>query len=124
MKAYSLDLRQRIVEAYKNQEESVRSCAQRFKVSRSYVQKLLLQHQQKGDIAPLPHGGGSPAKLAIQSDLVRELLAQKNDATLFELCEEIKQRTGISVSQSTLCRFLKKLNLTRKKNSSRYRSRK
>lgn len=116
MKAYSLDLRQRIVEAYKNQEESVRSCARRFKVSPSYVQKLLKQHQQQGNLEPLAHGGGLPAKLALQEELVRQLLEEENDATLAQLCQKIEQRTGgINVSQSTLCRFLLRLNLTRKK---------
>lgn len=51
MKAYSLELRQKIVEASENQEKAVRECAQRFKVSRSFVQKLLKQHQQRGNIA-------------------------------------------------------------------------
>jgi len=122
MKAYSLDWRQRIVEAYKNQEESVRSCAQRFKVSRSYVQKLLKQDREQGNLAPLPHAGGVPGKLANQEDLLRQLIAEKNDATLEELCQQIQQRSGISVSQSTLCRFLLRLNLTRKKNFARHSS--
>jgi transposase len=41
MKAYSIDLRQRIVEAYLSKEESVRSCAQRFKVSLQGATKAL-----------------------------------------------------------------------------------
>lgn len=118
MKAYSLDIRQKIVEAYENQEGSVRDCAQRFKVSRSFVQKLLKQYKQREDIAPLAHGGGVPQKLAEHVDLVKKLVEEKNDATLSELCQQIKQRTEISISQSSLCRFLMRLKLTRKKNSS------
>ncbi len=41
MKAYSLDLRQKIVDTYKNREGSIRQVPQRFKVARSFVQKLL-----------------------------------------------------------------------------------
>lgn len=119
MKAYSVDLRQKIVEVYQNKEESVRSCAQRFKVTRSFVQKILKQYKQKGNIEPLPHGGGCPPKLALHADVVKELLEEKNDATLKELSQQIKQRTGISVSNSTLCRFLQKVYLTRKKKLSR-----
>jgi transposase len=37
MKAYSLDLRQKIVTAYDNQEGSLREIAKRFKVSLSFV---------------------------------------------------------------------------------------
>lgn len=118
MKAYSIDLRQRIVEAYLSKEESVRSCAQRFKVSRSFVQKLIKMNQQRGEVAPLRHAGGFPAKLTEHIDLVKQLLSEKNDATLQELCQQIKHRTGIEVSQSSLCRLLQRLNLTRKKNFS------
>jgi transposase len=123
MKAYSIDLRQRIVEAYLSKEESVRSCAQRFKVSRSFVQKLIKMHQHRGEVSPLPHGGGFPAKLADHTDLVKQLLTEKNDATLEELCQLLKERIGIEVSQSSLCRLLQRLNLTRKKNFSRRTSR-
>jgi transposase len=130
MKAYSVDLRQKIVEVYQNKEESVRSCAQRVKVTRSFVQTLLKQHQQKGNIEPLPHGGGCPPKLALYADLVKELLEEKNDDTLRELSQQIKQRTGISVSNSTLCRFLlatpfntkKKLSLRHRQKVNEYKA--
>lgn len=118
MKAYSVDLRQKILETYKNKEGSIRQVSQRFKVSRSFVQKLLKQDQQTGSLAPLPHGGGTPPKLTDYVPTIEKLLEDKNDATLPELCQKLKERTGISVSQSTLCRFLQKLNLTRKKNFS------
>ena len=118
MKAYSIDLRQKILETYKNKEGSIRQVAERFKVSRSFVQKLLKQHQQMGSLAPLPHGGGTPPKLTDYVIKIEKLLEEKNDATLPELCQDIKEGTGISVSPSTLCRFLQKLNLTRKKNFS------
>jgi transposase len=118
MKAYSVDLRQKILETYKNKEGSIRQVAERFKVSRSFVQKLLKQHQQMGSLAPLPHGGGTPPKLTDYVLKIEKLLEEKNDATLPELCQNLKEGTGISVSPSTLCRFLQKLNLTRKKNFS------
>lgn len=63
-----------------------------------------------------PHGGGTPPKLTDYVPTLEQLLEEKNDATLPELCQKLKERTGISVSPSTLCRFLQKLNLTRKKN--------
>lgn len=50
MKAYCVDLRQKILETYKNKEGSIRQVSMRFKVSRSFVQKLLKQHQQTGSL--------------------------------------------------------------------------
>src|ERR687886_1172297 len=115
MKAYSIDLRQKIIDTYNNKEGSIRQVSARFKVSRSFVQKLLKQHQQMGSLSPLPHGGGTPPKLANYVPEIEKLLEEKNDATLPELCQKLKEVAGISVSPSTLCRFLQKLKLARKK---------
>ena len=118
MKAYSIDLRQKIVETYKNKEGSIRQVSQRFKVSRSFVQKLLKQEQLLGSLAPLGHAGGTGPKLANYVPIIEKMLEEKNDATLPELCQNLKKRAGINVSPSTMCRFLQKLNLTIKKNFS------
>ena len=41
MRPYSLDLRQRIIDAYSNDEGTVLEIAQRFKVSISSVRRLI-----------------------------------------------------------------------------------
>src|SRR4051812_2280093 len=64
MAAYSLDLRERIVEAVERQVGSKRKIADLFGVHESFIDKLLRQKRQRGDIAPLPHGGGAQAKLS------------------------------------------------------------
>ncbi|GFE71915.1 IS630 transposase-related protein [Chroococcus sp. FPU101] len=124
MKAYSLDLRSKIIETYKNGEGSVRQVAHRYKVARSFVQKLIKQDKEKGNVAPLPHGGGTVSKLEAQVELIEKLLEEKNDATLAELCEKLKEETGIKCSIASMCRFCQKHNLTRKKNFLRSRIRK
>ena len=116
MKAYSLDLRQRIINAHNNRENSVRQLASRFQVSANFVQKLLRRYHNEGTIEPKPHGGGSVPKLANHLSLVQQLVEEDNDATLAELCERLEQRTEVRVSQSTLFRVLQPLELTRKKN--------
>lgn len=118
MKAYSLDLRQKIIDAYTNQEGSIRQVAQRFKVAKSFVQKLLKRYREEGTLAPKPQGGGFAPKLAEHLKVVEQLVEQDNDATLAELCESLYQHTGVRVSQSTLCRELQSLKLTRKKSLS------
>lgn len=118
MKPYSVDLRQKIIDTYNNKEGSIRQVSVRFKVSRSFVQKILKQQQEIGNINPLPHGGGTAAKLTEYVPRIEKLLEEKNDATLPELCQKLKEHTGISVSPSTLSRFLQKLNISRKKNFS------
>lgn len=43
MKAYSIDLREKIVKAYEQYNTSIRKVAARFDVSKTFVQKLLKQ---------------------------------------------------------------------------------
>lgn len=117
MKAYSVDLRQKIVDAYKQNEGSQRELAKRFKVSRNFVRLLLKRYQTAGTVEPKLHTGGFAPKLAEQLKLVQELVEQDNDATLEELCVQLEQQTDTRVSPSTLCRTLQRLNLIRKKNS-------
>ena len=63
MKAYSIDLRQKILDVYEQEEISQRQLAQRFDVALSFIVKLLKQYRQTGDIAPKPFNGGVRLKL-------------------------------------------------------------
>ena len=47
MKAYSLDLRQKIIDVYNKEEISQRQLAQRFNVALSFVFKLLRQYRTR-----------------------------------------------------------------------------
>ncbi len=51
MKAYSVDLRQKIIEVHENENISIRKLAERFHVAKSFIQKLLKQYRETGDIA-------------------------------------------------------------------------
>jgi putative transposase len=116
MKAYSSDLRQKVIDAYNNREGSQRQLAKRFSVSLSFVQSLLERYRSSRTVEPKPHSGGHPAKLnQEQIVLVATLVEEDNDAILVELCERLEQRTGIRVSRATMGRITQKLNLTRKK---------
>jgi transposase len=50
------------------------------------------------------------------------IIEKQPDATLAEYCELLFDETGLWVSQSTMCRTLQKLNLSRKKNTARQSS--
>ena len=74
----------------------------------------------EGTVEPRAHGGGRVAKLSVEQEQVRaNLVAEDNEAILVELCARLEQQTGVSVSRATMGRIVKKLKLTRKKNSSR-----
>lgn len=117
MKAYSLDLRSRIVKTYESETISQRALAKRFCVATSFVQKILKQYRETGSLEAKPHGGGTPAKLSLEHELIlAELVAAQNDATLVELAQRLAERTQVSVSPATISRTVLRLKLTRKKN--------
>lgn len=116
MAPYSLDLRERIVAAVEGTSSSNRQIAALFDVHESFLYKLLRQQRQRGDIAPLPHGGGARAKLtAAHRRQLAAWVAATPDATLAELREQLRKHARVTVSLSTLCRGLQALGLTRKK---------
>ena len=119
MAAYSLDLRERIVEAVEQQVGTKRKVADLFGVHESFIYKLLRQKRERGTLAPLPHGGGAQAKLsAEQRQGLPALVTAMPDATLDELRGQLKKRTRVEVSLSTVCRSLQALGLSRKKSLS------
>ena len=56
MKAYSIDLREKIVAAHIQEKISIRQVAIRFAVSKSLVQKLVKQQQVDGNLQPKQRG--------------------------------------------------------------------
>ena len=116
MKAYSTDLRQKVIDAHNNKEGSQRQLAKRFSVSLSFVQSLLRRFRGSGTVEAKPHSGGQSAKLnREQIALVTLLVEEDNDAILVELCDRLQERTGVKISRATMGRMIQKLNLTRKK---------
>ena len=123
MRAYSLDLRQKIVQAYDRRVSSQGQVAQTFGVSLSFVEKLLRRWRTTGDISPLPHGGGGQRACDEQAQaVVSGLVKEQPDATLEELCKGLHEEQGIWVSVATMCTELKRLGLRRKKVPPRYRT--
>lgn len=117
MKAYSLDLRQKIIETYENEPISQRNLAKRYRVTLGFIIKLLKQYRETGDIAPKPFNGGVKLKLTSEQIVIlAELIEQNNDATLQELRQLLKEKTGVEVSVTTIFRMSQRLKLTVKKN--------
>ncbi len=123
MKAYSIDLRQKIVDAYNKKESSQRQLARRFRVSLTFIENLLKRYRTDGTVEPRAHGGGQVAKLSQEQEaVVATLIEENNDAILVELCDQLEQCIGVRISRATMGRYVQKLKLTRKKNSTRNRA--
>lgn len=116
MKAYSLDLRQKIVDIYGEGNISQRQLAKQFRVALSFIEKLLKQHRETGNIAPKMRTEQTPTKLnSEQLVILEQIVKANNDATLDELRYQLEQKTGVLIGRSTIDRMLTRLNLTVKK---------
>lgn len=124
MQPYSLDLRQKIVDAYVEGNTSQRQIAQQFRVAYSFVRKLVKQYRETGEIVPKQRTEQTPTKLSVeQLEILATIVESNNDATLAELCDLLDQRVGVRIGVSTMFRMLEKLNLTLKKNATPRRKR-
>lgn len=116
MKAYSLDLRQKIVESYEAGGISQRELADRFRVSTFFVVKVLGLHRRGEQLAAKRRGGRvKPFLTAEMRDYLRNRLAAQNDLSLAEMSSLIEAEFGLTVSPPTVCRALQQMNLRRKK---------
>jgi transposase len=118
MKAYSLDLRQRVLSAALRGDRTIPALASLFGVSTAFVNKMLRLHRAGADLAPRPHGGGYPARLLPRHEkLLRAEVRRRKDSTLEELRAHLAEKDAVAVSVSTVSRALIRLDLPRKKKS-------
>ena len=116
MKAYSLDLRQKIVQSYEAGGISQRQLATRFRVSTFFVVKVLGLHRRGEQLEAKRRGGRvKPLLTAEMREYLRDHLARRNDSSLAELSSLIEAEFGLTVSPPTVCRALQQMNLRRKK---------
>ena len=114
MRPYTMDLRERVAAAVDDGEGSQRQIARLFRVSVSFVSRLLKRRRESGTLAPEPHRGGPPRVLSIAERCrLWDLVKEHNDYTL----EELRRRGGFDCSLTTIWRALRRHGLTRKKKS-------
>ncbi len=111
MRAYSLDLRERVL-ADCDIGMSNDEVARKYRVSAAWIRRLKQRRRETGSIEPRIRRR-TPPRLAARADELRSLVEQRPDATL----EELRQALGVQTSVSTLWRALQSLRLTFKKKS-------
>jgi transposase len=117
MKPYSLDLRERVLDAL-DAGQSSPQVAVRFGVSEAFVRKLRIRRLQHGHYEWFPPPGR--ARLLSEKDEERlcVLAVEHADATLPELHALSASELGLVMSLTTVGRRLREMGMTRKKSPS------
>lgn len=112
MRTVSMDLRERILASYDNDEGTREEIAVRYRVSLGMVKKLLGQRRRIGEIGALHHRSGrKPMILECHRRSMRQLLADKPDMTLVEL----RAAVSLDCTLPAIHYALSKMGLTYKK---------
>ena len=114
MKAYSIDLRERVVKA-QLQGQTQEEVAQRFGVGSSSVGRYVQQYREEGTLEPKPRPGR--ARLLAGEDLEALRAQVLNDRSLSQQqhAQKFFEERGIRLSRATIGRYLQRLGLSRKK---------
>jgi transposase len=115
MKAYSEDLRRKIVDAMESRGMPKAEAAKTFGVGISTVKRYAAKAQRGEPLQPGTAPGRSPKMDEKVSKLLEEDLKERPFATLRERCDYVEAISGVSVSRSTMCRAIARIGLTRKK---------
>lgn len=109
MRAYSIDLREKIVKLYEGGKISQRQLAKQFDVALSFIQKLIKQYRETGNVEPKKRTKQTPTKLNdAQLKVLEKLVEENHDATLDELSQILHEQTGVLISRATVDRMLKR----------------
>lgn len=109
MKAYSEDLRRRVVLAVERGSHSRAEVARMFGVGMTFLKKMLRLHRLQESLAPR-HGGGRVKRLS-ESDrvLVKRALEATPDLSLESLVAPVSEASEVDVSVATMWREVRDL---------------
>jgi transposase len=114
MRAYSLDLREKIVESVKKGVPKAET-ARRFGVDRATVKRYCKQLDERGTLEPRKAPGKKPKLDEKAMKLLVEDLEQRPWPTHSQRAEFLFAMLGVRVSEATVCRAVGRLNRSRKK---------
>jgi transposase len=117
-KPLSIDLRERVAVACAAKKSTQEEIAERFSVGSASVKRIWRLWREKKDVAPRPHGGGTPRKVDSDGEKkVMQLVREKPDRTTQELTDAYNKTAKICISRPNMGRVLLRQGLTFKKNS-------
>jgi len=115
MKAYSEDLRQKVVQAVEQRQTSKSEAARLFGISLSSVKRYTKLASQGESLTPRKGGGRPPIADDATRKLLEDDIRNRPAATVSERRHFLESFAGKSLSEPTLRRLLKRMGFTRKK---------
>jgi len=115
---YSVDLRERIVEAVLERHSSIGEAAETFRVGHATVERYLHRFRERGELTPCKPPGRPSRVNGEQLEALKKQLEAHNELTLLEHCELWEKDTGMKLSYVTMHRISKRLGISRKKRRS------
>jgi transposase len=115
MKAYSEDLRQKVVEAVERRGTSKSEAARLFGISLSSVKRYTRLASRGEPLTPRKGGGRPPIADDVTRKLLEEDIRTRPSATIRERRRFLESFAGESLSEVTLRRLLKRMGFSRKK---------
>lgn len=116
MKAYSTDLREKIISAWQNGEGGKTEIARRFKVNRSTVYKYIKLLKETGSLERRPRKNLHLIKIDLEGQqYLKKQVLNKPEITLEELKKRFTKKFNIVISTSAISYHLNILKLSRKK---------
>ena len=114
MRAYSMDLRTKIIESVKKGVSKGES-ARCFGVDRATVKRYCKRLDERGTLEPDKAPGKRPKLDEKAGKLLGEDLRRRPWATHSQRAEFLSAVCGVRVSEATICRAIKRLSHSRKK---------
>ena len=114
MRAYSTDLKERLVRAVA-EGQPMREAARRYNVAVNTVKRAVVQQRETGSLErkPIP---GYPRRIGPEREVVlRARLEAAPDATVLEHCAWWAEHSGQQLSEATMWRAIRRLGWTHKK---------
>jgi transposase len=108
MKAYSKDLRLKVLDALDRGMDR-REVVRVFGVSLPSIKRWLKMRREQGDVQPRPIPGPPAVKGAMLAEWLPSQLESNPDLTLEEHCEAFEEDLGVKVSRATMCRTIGRL---------------
>ena len=115
-RAYSDDLRRKLLEAHDQGQASLAELAERFGVSRGWAWKISAARRRSGQVERQRYRPGPSSQL--NQVVLARLLASNADWTLRQLQSALEKQTGVHFSTAYLWMVLKRMNFRLKKSRS------